>query len=71
MPKKRQVAIERIFELLKQEDELSIRQIAYKLRMHRGTAVRWLEVLKKLDVVKERENTENKRSDRLFSLKKK
>jgi len=59
---------EEIIKVLGKEEELSIRQISLKVRTHRAIALRSLEFLKRINLVKERKGTDTKRGDRLFSL---
>jgi len=59
---------EEIIELLLREKELSIRQISLRIKTHRAIALRSLEFLKRIKIVKERKGEETKRVERLFSL---
>lgn len=60
---------EEIIKLLSKEKELSIRQISLRVRTHRAVALKSLEFLKRIGLVKERKGTETKRVERLFSVK--
>ena len=60
---------EEIIKLLSKEEELSIRQVSLRVKTHRAIALRSLEFLKRINLVKEREGDETKRVERLFSLK--
>ena len=60
---------EEVVKLLLKEKELSIRQISLKIKTHRAIALRSLEFLKRLGLVKERKGEDTKRIERLFSLK--
>lgn len=64
------IITEEILGLLSKEKELSIRQISLKIRTHRAIALRSLEFLKRINLVKERKGEDTKRVERLFSLKK-
>ena len=64
------IITEEIINLLSKEKELSIRQISLKIKTHRAVALRSLEFLKKIKLVKERKGEETKRIERLFSLRK-
>ncbi len=55
--------------ILIKEKELSIRQIANKTESQWRTVEKALELLKKLNLVKERPNKKTERVERLFSLK--
>lgn len=57
-----------IIKLLSKEKELSIRQIARRVRTNWESASRALDFLKEIRIVKERKDTSTKRGDRLFSL---
>ncbi|MAG01940.1 hypothetical protein CMI42_01270 [Candidatus Pacearchaeota archaeon] len=57
-----------IIDLLSKEEELSIRQVSLRIKTHRAIALRSLEFLKRIRMVKEREDDKNKRVERLFSL---
>lgn len=63
------VITEDILNLLSKEKELSIRQIALKVRTHRAVALKSLEFLKRINLVEERKGDETNRVERLFSLK--
>ncbi|MFA5174310.1 MAG: hypothetical protein WC438_03965 [Candidatus Pacearchaeota archaeon] len=63
------VITEDIIKLLSKEKELSIRQISLKVRTHRAVALKSLEFLKRINLVKERKGDETERVERLFSLK--
>lgn len=63
------IITEEILKLLSKEKELSTRQISLKIRTHRAVALKSLEFLKKINLVKEREGKETNREERLFSLK--
>lgn len=65
------IITEEIIKLLSKEKELSIRQISLKIKTHRAVALRSLEFLKRINLVKERKGEETKRVERLFSLVKK
>ena len=64
------IITEEILKLLLKEKELSTRQISLKIRTHRAVALKFLEFLKRINLVIEREGTETNREERLFSLKK-
>lgn len=59
---------EEIIKLLSKEKELSVRQISLKARTHRAVALKSLEFLKRINLVKERKGMDTKRVERLFSL---
>lgn len=63
------VITEDILKLLSKEKELSIRQISLRIRTHRAVALKSLEFLKRINLVKERMGNETERVERLFSLK--
>ena len=65
------VILEEVVKLLNKEDELSISRITYKLRTHRKTIIRILDVLVNISVLKERKEGNSKTSTRFFSLVKK
>jgi predicted transcriptional regulator len=71
MPRDIITIMEEIIKILKTEKEVSIRGLMIKVCANRSTIKRGLNFLKKLEYVKERENTENKVKARLFSLVKK
>lgn len=56
-------------QILSKEKELSIRKIAIVTQSQWRTIERVLELLKTLDIVKERRNKNTERIERLFSLK--
>ncbi len=60
---------EEILKLLSKEKELSIRQISLRVRTHRAVALKSLEFLKRINLVKERKGDQTERVERLFSLK--
>ncbi len=60
---------EEILKTLSKNKELSTRQVSLKVKTHRAVALRSLEFLKRINLVKEREGTETNRVERLFSLK--
>jgi len=60
---------EEILKLLSKESELSIRQISLRIRTHRAVALKSLEFLKRISLVRERKGDETERVERLFSLK--
>lgn len=60
---------EEILNLLSKEKELLIRQISLKVKTHRAVALRFLEFLKRINLVQEREGNQTKRKERLFGLK--
>ncbi len=62
------VITEQIIKILSKNKELSIRQISLKVKTHRTVALRSLEFLKRIKLVKERKGDETKRGDRLFRL---
>ena len=62
---------EEIIKILSKEKELSIRQISLNVKTHRAVALKSLEFLKRINLVKERKGEETKRIERLFSLTKK
>lgn len=59
---------EEILKILSKEKELSIRQISLKAKTHREVALKSLMFLKRIHLIKEREGTNTKRTERLFSL---
>lgn len=61
--------MEEIFNLLKKEKELSIRQLSVKLGSQWITIEKALGSMKVLGVVKERAEDENNRKTRLWSLR--
>lgn len=61
--------IEEIFGILKKEGELSIRQLSVKTGSQWITVEKSLESMKKLGLVKEKFDKQNKRKTRLFRLK--
>ncbi len=56
--------------LLQKEGELSVRQISIKTKSQWRTIKKALDTMKSLNIVKERQNKETERVERLFSLKK-
>ena len=62
------IITEEIIRLLSKEGELSIRQISLKIKTHRAVALRSLEFLKRIKLVKERAGNETNRVERLFRL---
>jgi DNA-binding transcriptional regulator YhcF (GntR family) len=62
--------IEEVKKILGKEGELSIRQLSLKTKSQWRTIEKALETMKSLGVVKERQNNETERVERLFSLKK-
>lgn len=62
--------IEEVKKILGKEEELSIRQLSLKTKSQWRTIEKALETMKSLGVVKERQNDETERVERLFSLKK-
>jgi len=62
------VITKEIFKLLKKEKELSIRQIFLRTNTNRDIALKSLDFMKDLELVKERKGTETKRGERLFSI---
>lgn len=62
------IITEEIIKILSKEKELSVRQISLKARTHRTIALKSLEFLKRIELVKERKGTDTKRVERLFSL---
>ena len=63
------VITEEILKILSKERELSIRQISLKAKTHRAVALKSLEFLKRIGLVKEKKGEETKREERLFSLR--
>lgn len=61
--------IEEINKLLEKEGELSIRQISIQIKSQWRTIEKALETMLKLEIVKERANSETDRVERLFSLR--
>ena len=61
--------MEEIFNLLKKQKEMSIRQLSIKIGSQWITVEKALKSMKKLCVVKERLGDENNRKTRLWSLK--
>ena len=59
---------EEIIKILSRKKELSIRQISLKAKTHRAVALKSLEFLKRIKLVKERKGEETNRVERLFSL---
>jgi predicted transcriptional regulator len=64
------VITKEIYKLLKREKELSIRQIFLRTNTNRDIALKSLEFMKDLELVKERKGNETKRGERLFSISK-
>tara|TARA_Y100000310_G_scaffold343510_1_gene451501 strand:- start:5537 stop:5752 length:216 start_codon:yes stop_codon:yes gene_type:complete len=62
------VITKEITKILKKEKELSIRQIFLRINTNRDIALKSLEFLKDMNLVKERKSDKTKRGDRLFSL---
>lgn len=62
------VITKEIYKLLKKERELSIRQIFLRTNTNRDIALKSLEFMKDLELVKERKGNETKRGERLFSI---
>jgi DNA-binding transcriptional regulator YhcF (GntR family) len=61
--------MEEIFNILKKEKELSIRQLSLKVGSQWITIEKALNSMKKLNVVKERLGDDNNRKTRLWSLR--
>ena len=61
---------EEILKLLSKNGELSIRQISLRLKTHRVVALRSLEFLKRIKLIRERKGEETQRIERLFNLAK-
>ncbi len=71
MPMKRRDILETtelILSLLDQQGELPIKRIAEEVDVQWRTALKSLEFLKRIDVVKEREGKKSYHKERLFSL---
>ena len=62
------VITEDILKLLSKEKEISIRQVSLKVKTHRAIALKSLEFLKRINLVRERKGQDTKRIERLFSL---
>ena len=60
---------EDILKILKKEKELSIKSIANKVNSQWSTAIKSLEFLKNIGLVKERKGKKTHKEERLFSLK--
>jgi len=60
--------MKKIQRILEKEKELSIRKISLKTKTRWHTIEKALEVMKSLNLVKERKNKDTKRVERLFSL---
>lgn len=60
---------EEIIKLLLKKKELSTRQISLRIKTHRAVALKSLEFLKRIGLVKERKGSDTRRVERLFSLK--
>ena len=58
-----------IMKVLKKEDELSIKGVSEKVGSQWSTAVKSLDFLKGIGVVKERKGKKTNKEERLFSLK--
>lgn len=63
------IIMEEIYEILKQDEEMSIRQLSIKVGSQWITIEKALESMKRLNVAKERFGDESNRKIRLFSLK--
>ena len=61
--------IEDIKKVLSKNKELSVKGISEKIKSQWETTIKALEFMKKQDMVKERQNDETERVERLFSLK--
>ena len=61
---------EAIITVLENEKELSISQIALRIKAQWRTTNKVLELLKSFNMVKERNNPNNNRDERMFSLNK-
>lgn len=61
---------ERVLDFLKDGEEHTIHSVSYELRIHWNTAVKILEHLKKISLVKEKKGKKTYKHERLFSLKK-
>ncbi len=70
LPMRRNILVitKEITKILKKEKELSIRQIFLRINTNRDIALKSLEFLKDMNLVKERKSDKTKRGDRLFSL---
>ena len=62
--------IEKIKSILQKEKNLSVRQISIKTHSQWRTINKALKTMKVLGIVKETQNKETQRKERLFSLKK-
>jgi Mn-dependent DtxR family transcriptional regulator len=62
------ILIKEIMEILKEEKELSIRQISLKLKSEWSTTNNALEDMKMLNLVRENKNRKHPKSPRLFLL---
>lgn len=60
---------EDVYLLLKRENELSIQSVANKTNSRWETALRILEFLKRMNLVKEKKGKKTYKEERLFSLK--
>jgi predicted transcriptional regulator len=61
--------IEDIQKILSKEKELSVKRISEKINSQWETTIKALEFMKKQGIVKERQNDQTGRVERLFSLK--
>ena len=61
--------IEDIEKVLSKGEEMSVKKISEKIKSQWETTIKALEFMKKKDIVKERQNDETERIERLFSLK--
>ena len=61
--------IQEVKALLEKENKLSVRQISIKTHCQWRTALKVLETMKDLGLVKEEKGTETERDERIFSLK--
>ncbi|MEK6882417.1 MAG: hypothetical protein AABY22_22545 [Nanoarchaeota archaeon] len=72
MPRKDILKItEKILKILSNKKEHSIQSISLKVNTQWRTAIKCLEFLKKIDLVKERKGNITYKAERLFSLNKK
>jgi DNA-binding transcriptional regulator YhcF (GntR family) len=70
MPRKSIILIiSEVKKILEKEKELSVRQISLKINSQWRTALKALEIMKELGIVKERKGKDTQREERLFSLK--
>lgn len=62
--------IEDILKVLKKEQEMSVKAISESVNSQWETAIKALEFMERVNLVKEREGKKTNKAERLFSLKK-